>query len=319
MRISSWIAAAIVTLSFLPDAQAFVRTTTCSSICHQVCPSDGVCQDGGADSQAADCELGEDCADCGIRADPSPSARVACEDTEPLPIAWLTDSTEYTLDSAGYPEVGTIEALQATVDASFTTWNEVAGTYFVTEALEPAALEVNNLDATNVITFVERDWAYAPAALALASVTYAPGGEIVDADIEVNADDWTFKILGSGPALRTSHDIQNTLTHEIGHFLGMDHCHDDAVVNEPNCDAVTMRVQTEAGDITMRDLSQDDIAAAQLVYPSGGSPPGTSASSTETSERGCACSSAHRGQGLDVLFAILGLALIRRRSTRTGV
>lgn len=315
MRITHWVAFAIVALSMLPNAYGFVRTTTCSSICVQVCPQDGVCEDGGAESVAAACDLGQDCADCGLRADPSPTARLGCDDAEPIPIAWLTDSTEYTLDEDGYSGVSDTEALQAVVDVSFATWNLVDGAYFSVASAGRSAVEVNNRDATNVITFVETDWAHARAALALASVTYAPCGEIVDADIEVNATDWTFKIIGGGPVLRTSHDIQNTLTHEIGHFLGMDHCDDDAVVGATNCDEVTMRVQTEAGDITMRDLSPDDLAATRAVYPTDGAPPLSAECPDTTQERGCGCVAARSSGALGFLGTLVGLALIRRRSS----
>ncbi len=315
MRYVLWAATLGLLLTVSANANAFVRTTTCSSICHQVCPSNGTCEDGGVDSSASLCELGEDCADCGLRPDPSPTARIPCGDNQPLPIAWLTQSTAYTLDEAGYSGVDDIEVLQTVVGSSFATWSDVEGTYFSTTTLGAGPVEVNNQDATNVITFVESDWAYAPAALALASVTYAPCGEIVDADIEVNGDDWTFKVIGAGPVLRTSHDIQNTLTHEIGHFLGMDHCHDNAIVDEPNCDAVTMRVQTEAGDTTMRDLSLDDLAAARHVYPSGGSPPSSAECPSAQVERGCGCVQSRPSESLGFFAALIGLVATRRRSS----
>jgi MYXO-CTERM domain-containing protein len=243
--------------------------------------------------------LGADCADCGLRADPSPDAVASCGSggnyTDPIPVAWLKERIEYVVDSAGYMGIPEISQIERTVDASFATWNSVSESYVVTESGGLSDAAVSNIDMINVITFVEDDWPYAPAALAIASVTYTPCGEIVDADIELNADQWSFRILGTGPVLATSHDLQNTLTHEIGHFLGFDHCHDDAVVGASNCEEATMRIQTEAGDITMRDLSADDLAAAAHVYPNGGAPSGTAACppGRRSHKRGCSLGPEH--------------------------
>ena len=317
-RSTTWFAAAFTVgllLTSVPSS-AFVRTTTCSSICLQVCPADGICEDGGEDSAGEACSLGGDCADCGYRGDPSPNATATCwgDDgyTDPVPVAWLRDRIEYVVDSDGYAGIPDLNDVVAAVDASFATWNEVEGSYILVESGGLSEEPVNNVDTINVITFVEEGWEYAPAALAIASVTYSPCGEIVDADIEFNADEWSFRNLGTGPVLATSHDLQNTLTHEIGHLLGFDHCHDDAVVGASNCEEATMRVQTEAGDITMRDLSTDDIAAIVAVYPSGGSPPDSYACPTKRSrKRGCA-TSANPSTGL-ALLCLIACAKTRQR------
>jgi hypothetical protein len=313
-------AALLVVAGLVASTQAygFVRTTTCSSICHQVCPSDGVCEDGGDGALREACTLGGDCADCGLRADPAPDAVTSCwtEDgyTEPVPIAWLIDGVEYVVDSAGYTPISDLSAILQTVDSSFETWNSATGSYVRATHGGSADVGANNVDMVNVITFVEDNWAYAPAALAIASVTYSPCGEIVDADIELNADDWSFRILGTGPVLATSHDLQNTLTHEIGHFLGFDHCDNDAAVGAADCSEATMRVQTEAGDITMRDLSADDIAAIAHVYPIGGSPPGTSSCQTERRRRrGCASAEPRVPAWWVGLLGFLGMRRTRGR------
>lgn len=302
---------ALLVLAPAPSS-AFVRTTTCSSICHQVCPSDGVCADGGDGSTGADCALGQDCADCGIRPDPRPDVVTPCWDgdelTPPVPVAWLAETVEYVVDERGYSGIPDIDAILETTAASFESWNAAPGSNMRTVSGGLADVAVNNVDMVNLITFVEEGWRHAPAALAIASVTYSPCGEIVDVDIELNADAWSFRILGSGPVLATRHDLQNTLTHEIGHFLGLDHCHDDAVVGLNDCEEATMRVETEAGDTQMRDLSADDLAGIAYIYPTGGAPPETnSCPTTRTRKRGCAAA----GQApVSSAAWALGLAII---------
>jgi hypothetical protein len=81
-------------------------------------------------------------------------------------------------------------------------------------------------------------------------------------------------------------DLQNTLTHELGHLIGLDHnCTDAATrgvpVNHlgqlaPPCSqasaelqAATMFNQAGSGDIGKRDLSVDDAKAVCDVYPAG--------------------------------------------------
>lgn len=312
------IAVVFIALAAAP-ADAFVRTTTCSSICHQVCPADGVCSDGGEGAADTQCELGQDCADCGFRADPSPNALASCwsddEFTEPVPVAWLIDTVEYVIDSAGYSGIPDLDAIIETTDASFASWNEAPGSYIRTVSAGTAEVVVDNVDMINVITFIEDGWEHAPAALAIASVTYSPCGEIVDTDIELNADEWAFRILGNGPVLASRHDLQNTLTHEIGHLLGLDHCHDDAVVGVPDCEEATMRVQTEAGETRMRELSADDLAAIAHVYPVGGAPPETTACpTTRTRKRGC--STSDRPRLTPAAWLLGGVYLWSRRRTR---
>jgi hypothetical protein len=119
--------------------------------------------------------------------------------------------------------------------------------------------------------------------IAVTTVTYDSGsGRILDADIEVA--DWD----GQGSALSTPAtngwyfscgddvpqctsygddrcsfiDLRNTLTHEVGHLIGLAH-----VARTSANHAVTMYPDTGPLDVQKRDLSPDDVAGVCAIYP----------------------------------------------------
>ena len=158
------------------------------------------------------------------------------------------------------------------------------------------------------------------ATVALTSVTYDPEtGRIVDADIEVNGWDGVGGTIGSSPRHGwyftcydasqpatpcTTYgqvpcyaiDLRNTVTHEVGHFIGLGHP-GDHLPGDPMETWPTMEKMTTAGDLEKRTLAPDDIAGVCAIYeqPSGG----------------CGCGSGAGGGMLALLFA--ALALRRRR------
>lgn len=83
-------------------------------------------------------------------------------------------------------------------------------------------------------------------------------GEILDADILFNGSK-PFSTDGDAG----SFDIQNIATHEVGHFIGLDH---SAVVG------ATMNPFAYTRDTRLRSLATDDKAAAATIYPVGGEP-----------------------------------------------
>jgi MYXO-CTERM domain-containing protein len=132
---------------------------------------------------------------------------------------------------------------------------------------------------------------YDPAALALTSVSASTSsGVIRDADIEVNAFHYTWADLVAHPDLRLGqpfHDLQNALTHEMGHLLGLDHtCYfqgppplDNNGAPITDCAnasaaviATTMFPSANPGDIDKRTLEPDDRAAACGIYPVAATP-----------------------------------------------
>src|SRR5450432_637371 len=124
---------------------------------------------------------------------------------------------------------------------------------------------------------------YAPEALAITSVFVTKSdGKIRDADVEVNAKNFLWGDLVLTPS-GAKQDLQNALTHELGHLLGLDEtCFhpgsprpvDNAGQPVPSCDnasadvqATTMFPSAIPGDTAKRTLAPDDIQGVCDIYP----------------------------------------------------
>ena len=142
-------------------------------------------------------------------------------------------------------------------------------------------------------------------------------GEIVDSDIELNdapfssGAQYTFTAVDGLPCTSAGEtgcvriDVQNTVTHEAGHSLGLDHTPDPRA---------TMYASAPQGETSKRVLGTDDIQGICAIYPAG------KASVTCTAQQpdsgGCGCSHDQTGSMGTVLAAALLLLHIRRRSSR---
>lgn len=121
-------------------------------------------------------------------------------------------------------------------------------------------------DSFNLIVWRETtNWKnYDPSFVAVTSTSFfVYSGEIIDADIEVNGYDYTFSIAGQPNTM----DIQNTLTHEMGHCIGLADEYDIADYE------ATMYFQADYRETKKRDLSQDDINGLCTIYPAGAKTP----------------------------------------------
>jgi MYXO-CTERM domain-containing protein len=240
------------------------------------------------------------------------------------------------------------------VDAAAATWSATsdACTYLdlmVSSSTDATPRATN--DGRNLVIFRTANWCklaangtcdpavpYDPAALALTSVSASTSsGTIRDADVEVNAFHFQWADLVSHPDLRGAgmsfHDLQNALTHEMGHLIGLDHtCYfqPPAPIGNtgapiPDCMdasaavlATTMFPSANPGDIDKRTLAPDDQTAVCEIYPAaqdpmscvplGMSPPGSS---------GCSCTAAGTPVAPAAGFGgLLGVALLAARARR---
>jgi hypothetical protein len=164
-------------------------------------------------------------------------------------------------------------------------------------------------------------WAHSTSVIALTTTSYNRHvGNVVDADMEFNASPsgggTRFRFTATTattPACTRSDqqdcvdtDLQNTATHEAGHFFGLSH--------SPEADA-TMYASAPMGETSKRSLDADDVQGLCDIYPAGG-PPTTCtpsgrivvAPSSASSSSGCASVSASAW-----LLAALGAGLRRRR------
>jgi MYXO-CTERM domain-containing protein len=160
-------------------------------------------------------------------------------------------------------------------------------------------------------------------------------GAMTRAAIEVNALDftWTDLIVHPEKGGGTTQDLQNALTHELGHFIGLDHnCAspgtdparmlDQHGQPAPFCDTAspelmeaTMYPTAPQGDLQKRTLAADDLTALCDIYPTERDP-GVCAPPW-VQEEGCGCATGGGGGGSATALELLGgLALLVRRRRR---
>lgn len=252
---------------------------------------------------------------------------------------FLTYSPRGTADIAGTAE---LDILDGVLDA----WTDAidACSYLRFMTTEPAEHEVR-YDGINAVLFRDDLWCrpahddvpemcLPSSAAGLTTVTYVDDpsssrdGEIVDADVELNGEDFAISTGGSSlgePDCRS--DLANTFTHELGHVMGFDHTclgpADDPKVDGdgdpvPLCSATDDPELTEATMYNFQDCDETkkaspeptDVDGVCAAYPDDDSPNSCEPASLDAP--GC-CSTGTAPAG-SVLLALLTLGLVVRRS-----
>jgi MYXO-CTERM domain-containing protein len=206
----------------------------------------------------------------------NPSSPFACRDGEtPQPIFWPQQCVLYEVNQAGLSTVPEFDDLLAAIEISFDPWRDADCASIDPQFLGITDSRVIGLTADrqpngNLIRFSETGWPNASPIQALTSVTYRIStGEIVDADIDMNAQYFTLGIIDDStenPNLIL--DLQNTLTHEIGHFLGLDHTQEESFTGDGAYLDATMFASAPLAETKKRSLEDDDINGICTIYPS---------------------------------------------------
>lgn len=180
---------------------------------------------------------------------------------------WTTRSMYFYINENCSTDLPVDDCLRA-VQAAFSVWDIVPCADFelvyggTTPRTDIGFDEKNWSNNINLIIWYESNWQDDPTAIALTTNTYdSSSGEIVDADIELNGVNFSFTTPESSYPIT---DIQNTLVHEAGHVIGLDHSADLSA---------SMYASAKQGETEKRDLSQDDIDGICYVYPLGGKTP----------------------------------------------
>ncbi len=224
-----WLSAVMVCLAWGKDASAFCRSTTCEGSC----PIDG-----------------NGCKAAG------------------MPLFWRSQCVGFSLDAHGTVNLPFEEVKPVLLEA-FQSWGSglPCGT-------EPASFvfsysgevscqraEINRSGGNaNIVLFQDSKWIYSGVdnTLAKTTVTYDnETGEIVDADMEINFANNQFVTSGVD---EHTYDMLAVVTHEVGHFIGIDHS---------NVEGATMESRYDPGSTSLRSLEDDDLAALCTVYPPG--------------------------------------------------
>lgn len=224
------------------------------------------------------------------------------------------------------------------VNNAIAAWNEATASCSYMRLINEGKKEVEvGRDNVNVIKFRDTTWCrpatkdappkcHPDSAAGITTATFVDDassprdGAIVDADIELNGED--FALSANGQTLGTANclsELQNTLTHEIGHLLGLEHTClalgdpprvDDKGAAVPSCgnantdqENATMFNFQECGERKKETLEPDDIAGVCGIYPVADYP-GT----CERVDTGTGCCSS--GSGPAGPLALVGFVLL---------
>jgi len=183
------------------------------------------------------------------------SAFVVSRDTTGRAVRWPTHAlpVRYRIGVTGAGEAD--EALVGAVLRAFQTWNRAPDSYvrfrYAGRTLATRAAP----DGENCVIWVTRGWPYRPETIAYTTTWLDHAGHVIDADVELNAERFVWSTLGLPGAV----DVQNAVTHECGHALGLAHSLEST--------ETTMFPIILLGEVLKRSLELDDVAGVRALYP----------------------------------------------------
>jgi hypothetical protein len=209
----------------------------------------------------------------------------------------------------------TAAEIEAIIQKSIAAWQDrIGGSFLQLKYMAPNGARETRYDRQPIIKFRTGTWGkpkdcgggidmtYDPSAAAITTVYFVDkptdaqqDGKILDADIELNGVYNQFYDADQGlppPDGRMPADLQNTLTHELGHLIGLEHtCRirdtdlPECVKNEqgdrpPLCGSAASRAFADTamyavaapGETKKRIPKPDDIAGVVAAYPAQSDP-----------------------------------------------
>ncbi len=172
----------------------------------------------------------------------------------------------YTIDLKGtFLVPGSLNAILR----SFQHWNDVDGAtaLFIPAGVKlfPAAPEWKAFpNGDNALIWVTEGWLFGPEIIAYTYImANNPTGAIIESDIYINAQNYSWAVLEEGrdyPGLYVA-DVENIITHEAGHMLGLAHSQVPLATMSGSAGYL--------GQTRRRTLHPDDEDAVRYQYPAG--------------------------------------------------
>ena len=210
------------------------------------------------------------------------------KDTMGQQLRWSGEQITYQINPHGNHGLSST-AIDTLISAATRSWTDpVNGKLRFDNGGKTTIRKASHTDQTNVIYF-EDVWTQDPELLAVTYIWSNTEGEIIGFDMALNAEDHQWSIDGSPE----SNDLLNTLSHEFGHVLGIDHSPLEALA--------TMYATSPPGELLKRDLHTDDVEAVTHLY----------AHADQAEEDAAGCSTARpQMTGLSGQFLILLLSIV---------
>jgi hypothetical protein len=173
---------------------------------------------------------------------------------------WNDPDIDWQLNPESFDDMDT-QGVSDAADRAFATWNQVnkSAINFVrgkdtTDADYSRSSHIVYLDPDNSSGFFPSG----SGTVAITPIIYGTSdGRIIDVDIIFNGKDFNFALHANG----SQFDLQDVMTHEIGHMIGLDH--------SPHHGS-SMWPYVSPGQWLHRSLSQDDISGGIAAAKNGG-------------------------------------------------
>jgi hypothetical protein len=156
---------------------------------------------------------------------------------------------------------GSVQNAQTAISNSYAVWESKASgkVHFVQGA--PTSIKTYKYDGVNIVA-----WGRAPSgAIAVTYTWYNPAtGQVVEQDIILSASlPWSYTQASNPDAAcgdLYSYDVQNILTHEVGHVFGLDDLYDTADQD------LTMYGYGAKGELKKDTLGRGDLLGMADLY-----------------------------------------------------